>query len=175
MAAHTMKHGLASLGYAALLALPLATTVEARRPKKHDVAPAGADADADGVADDLDQCPETASDELVGSDGCPVCACGAGWSSHEAYVACVSSEARRQRMAGTLRVRAARAATRMARISTCGNEELTRCCVYAGFDSETGRCRLMTPHACDALDESESVDSADDEGPGSCLPNPCSF
>ncbi len=38
-----------------------------------------------------------------------------------------------------------------------------------------GDCRLMTAEACDALDDDERIDWAEDEDNGSCLPNPCVF
>ena len=54
-----------------------------------------------------------------------------------------------------------------------GDRRLTRCCVYADEDGDVGACRLMPPDACDALDTDDV--EADDEGSGSCVPNPCVF
>jgi hypothetical protein len=138
------------------------------------------DVDADGVADVLDQCPETPSGELVGSDGCSVCSCdqspdGSPWPSHRAYVGCVDVEARRQHEAGTLTRKQMRAAHSHAIRSTCGSAGLTRCCVYADFMDDAGRCQLITPTACDAIDEGTFEGDAEDEGSGSCVPNPCIF
>ena len=65
-----------------------------------------------------------------------------------------------------------RAGLRAARRSTCGTSALTRCCVYADDDADVGACKMMSPDACDQL--SDQVD-AEDEGSGSCLPNPCVF
>jgi len=76
-----------------------------------------------------------------------------------------------------MRAKQMRTAIRAARRSTCADQQLTRCCVYADFDTDVGQCRLMTADACDALDERlfEMDGAADDEGGGSCLPNPCVF
>jgi hypothetical protein len=64
---------------------------------------------------------------------------------------------------------------RVARRSTCGNIVLTRCCVYQDYFAEVGTCRITTVESCDAIDDrlSEGDGGADDEGPGSCAPNPC--
>jgi len=135
-----------------------------------------ADVDGDGVADQVDSCSDTPEGDLVGPDGCSVCPCEAtAWDSHQDYVRCVATEVQQRRVAGRLRRREARSALRRARRSTCGNTALTRCCVYQTEDDDTGSCRLMSPDACDALDESGRVDSADDEGAGSCMPDTCTF
>jgi len=68
-----------------------------------------------------------------------------------------------------------RAALRAARLSTCGNLDLTRCCVYQSDNDDVGRCRMMSPDACDALDRQMENGGADDMDSGSCLPNPCAF
>jgi hypothetical protein len=101
----------------------------------------------------------------------------AGWASHGDYVACVAREVRQQQLGGLLRAKQMRALIRAARRSTCGDRELTRCCVYGDSEADVGQCRLMSPKACDALDERlfERDGAADDEGSGSCLPNPCVF
>jgi len=140
------------------------------------------DGDADGVVDIADECLDTPAGTLIDDSGCSVCPCdataaGAPWSSRWEYIACVKAEAKRRRAAGLLRTRQMRVAIRAARRSSCGDAQLSRCCVYADFDSDVGQCRLMTSDACDALDERlfESDGAADDEGGGSCLPNPCVF
>ncbi len=141
---------------------------------------AGDDGDSDGVVDALDECPDTPIGDLIDDRGCSVCPCdgtaaGAAWGSRREYVACVKAESKQRRAVGLLRAKQMRAAIRAARRSTCADQQLTRCCVYADFDTEIGQCRLMTGAACDALDERlfESDGAADDEGGGSCLPNPC--
>jgi hypothetical protein len=137
------------------------------------------DADGDGVADAVDACPNTADGDFVGPDGCTICPCeqrldGETWASHGEFLACVGAEAR-----NVLSRRATRAALRRARNSTCGNDDLVRCCVFQNDDAMTGRCRVMTGDACDALDDSLFDDpngaSAWDFDSGSCLPNPCSW
>ena len=140
------------------------------------------DEDADGIVDSADACPDSPAGTLIDDRGCSVCPCeataaGAAWSSRQEYIACVKAEAKRRRAAGLLRAKQMRLAIRAARRSTCADAELTRCCVYADFDSDVGECRLMTPAACDALDERlfESDGAADDEGGGSCMPNPCVY
>jgi hypothetical protein len=141
---------------------------------------ASEDLDGDGVADAVDQCPDTPAGDLVDGNGCSVCPCdapagGTAWASHRAYVACVLTAAKERRAAGRLAATGIRAAVRHARSSTCGNPLLTRCCIYATAADTVGRCRMMTADACDALDASGHVDSADDVDPGSCSPSPCPF
>lgn len=106
---------------------------------------------------------------------CDTTADGAAWGSHSEYVACVARAARQLRTDGMLRPRQMRAAIRTARQSTCGNPSLTRCCVYQSDDDDVGRCRMLSPDACDALDDQIENGEADDMGSGSCLPNPCAF
>ena len=140
------------------------------------------DYDEDGVTDAADQCPDTDPADLIGPDGCAIASCefgldGSGWSSKRAYVAYVTSWAKGAKAAGTMSGRDVRALLRRARNSTCGAPDLVRCCVFALFDDDIGRCRIMTEDACDVLDDRmfESDGEADEEGPGSCLPNPCVF
>jgi len=142
----------------------------------------GPDADDDGVADAVDACPATEPADLAGPDGCAICSCegdadGTAWSSHKEYVACVREGARERRVAGTIDAARSRALMRRARNSTCGNAALVRCCVFALFDDESGRCRIMTEDACEALDDQlfDTDGEADVEDAGSCLPNPCTF
>ena len=104
---------------------------------------------------------------------CDTTAGGAAWTSHREYVSCVVTEARRRLRAHALRSRDMRATVRAAKFSSCGDEALTRCCVYRDEDAEVGTCRLTRPEDCDALD-GDRVE-ADDEGSGSCVPNPCVF
>ncbi len=106
---------------------------------------------------------------------CDAAADGAAWASHGEYVACVVSAARQLRTDGMLRPRQMHAAIRTARQSTCGNLSLTRCCVYQSDDDDVGRCRMMSPDACDALDSQMENGEADDMDSGSCLPNPCAL
>ena len=97
------------------------------------------------------------------------------WTLHSDYVACVVTEARQRRLVGGLRPRQMRAAIRAAKQSTCGNPLLTRSCIYQSDDDDVGHCRMMTPDACDALDDQMESGEADDEDSGSCLPNPRAF
>jgi hypothetical protein len=138
------------------------------------------DVDADGVPDDADQCDDTAAGEVVGADGCSACACGhdvdgSPWTSHRRYVACVGVEARTQTRAGLLTRKERRAAMRHAASSTCGRPEVVRCCVYADLGDDVGGCRFTTPDQCDAIADRTLDGDAEDEGPGSCVPNPCVF
>jgi len=63
------------------------------------IADADRDADGDGVADGIDACPDTPTDDTVGSDGCGLtqrCACagpvaGTPWRNHGAYVSCIAA------------------------------------------------------------------------------------
>jgi hypothetical protein len=135
------------------------------------------DSDGDGVVDALDNCDDTPPGDLVDADGCSVCPCdatvdGDDWGSHRDYVRCVASAARSRVQIGAFRPRDLRAVVKRARRSTCGNAALTRCCIYADEDADVGTCRMMRPDACDALSEHED---AEDEGNGSCVPNPCAF
>jgi hypothetical protein len=113
--------------------------------------------------------------EMAAACPCDARADGAAWVSHGEYVACVASEARQLRTDGMLRPRQMRAALWAARLSTCGNPDLTRCCVYQSDNDDVGRCRMMSPDACDALDSQMENGGADDMDSGSCLPNPCAF
>jgi len=101
------------------------------------------------------------------------CPCDLAWPSHAAYVGCVATEVGGRRSRGAVRPKEARALLRAARASSCGRAGLTRCCIYATDDDVVGRCRLLTPDACDALDARMDDGEADDAGSGSCLPNPC--
>jgi len=136
-----------------------------------------ADSDGDGVVDALDNCNDTPPGDLVDADGCSVCPCdatvdGDDWGSHRDYVGCVTNAVRSRVQIGALRPRVMRAVVKRARHSTCGNPQLTRCCIYTDEDADVGTCRMMRPDACDALSDQED---AEDEGGGSCVPNPCEF
>jgi hypothetical protein len=135
------------------------------------------DSDGDGVVDSLDNCDDTPPGDLVDADGCSICPCdatvdGDDWGSHRDYVRCVAAAGGSRVQIGALRGRDMRAVVRRARRSTCGSAKLTRCCIYADEDADVSSCRMMRPDACDAL--SDRVD-AEDEGSGSCVPNPCEF
>lgn len=142
------------------------------------------DTDADGVVDSLDQCPDTEPEELVDAVGCDVCACDGpndveSWTSHEQYVGCVITEAKARRAAKTIKRPHMRQMIKRARKATCGNENLTRCCVYAHLDDEAevnmGVCRVVTIDQCDNLSMREDLDWVEDLDMGSCSPNPCQF
>jgi hypothetical protein len=133
------------------------------------------DADADGVPDALDACPDTQAYELVGADGCSVCDCevdanGEPWAARRDYVRCVVAEVRARRIAHAIGRTQARLALRAARNATCGGEYLVRCCIMFPLRAE-GLCRVMDEMRCDAgllhADEVLDLDA------GSCLPNPC--
>ena len=140
------------------------------------------DIDEDGVADAMDTCPDTDPADLAGPDGCTIVSCelgldGSGWSSRRAYVTYVANWAKEARAAGRLTSRESRSLLRRARKSTCGDRELVRCCVFADFTDDVGQCRIMSEDACEAFDDRlyDRDGEADDDGPGSCLPNPCLF
>ncbi len=145
---------------------------------------AAGDSDGDGVADASDVCEDTDPSDVVGPDGCAICACedgpdGAGWASQKAFVACVESWVKGARAAGTLGAREARALMRRARNSTCGGADLVRCCVFHSLMADEGRCRIVSEATCDGV--AERLFETTDEGgaysadTGSCLPNPCLF
>jgi hypothetical protein len=141
-----------------------------------------ADADGDGVADAIDQCPDTPPGDLVDGTGCSVCPCdgpteGATWTSHADYVVCVVGAAKARRASGQLTRTKARAAMRQAKRATCGDATLTRCCVYppdSDADVVVGTCKIMSVDKCSQLEDDPDLDD-EDTGPGSCAPNPCSY
>ena len=54
------------------------------------------DDDGDGVLDAGDQCPNTATGEVVNQAGCSIddlCPCANEWKNHGAYVSCVAHAA----------------------------------------------------------------------------------
>jgi len=111
----------------------------------------------------------------VDARGCSVCACngpraGGGWPVRSAYLRCVRGEARLRVALGVLGRRERRSALERARQSSCGRTAATRCCLYAGADDVSGRCRVMRGAACATH---VSTEVAVDLGPGSCMPSPC--
>jgi hypothetical protein len=138
---------------------------------------ADTDSDGDGVPDAVDACPGTSPADLVGPDGCTVCSCDfGGWTSHGDYLACVAKWVKSAHASGAIDAKTARGMARQARNSTCGTA-MIRCCLFQPFDAAVGRCRVMSPDACDALDDRlfDQDGEADDWDTGSCSPNPCLF
>jgi hypothetical protein len=136
------------------------------------------DVDGDGVDDSIDECTDTEPGDMIDADGCSICPCeetadGDAWASHDAYVQCVAAEAKDRRHEHMVKRKEMRAMIKHAKASSCGNDELTRCCTYAGDDDDVGKCKVMSVDKCDAL--WEESDYVDDAGPGSCTPNPCGF
>lgn len=141
------------------------------------------DDDGDGVADDVDACLDTPAGDLVKADGCSVCPCDGPtedqpWASRGEYQTCVFTEVRARKRAGSMNRKAARAAMKNARKASCGDAQLTRCCVYPSdipddADTIVGDCKVMTVDHCAQLED--TLDWAEDADPGSCLPNPCVF
>ena len=137
--------------------------------------PPAADADHDGVPDDVDACPDTPPYDLVDSTGCSVCDCevdgtGAPWASRTAYVRCVLAEVRARRAGGLLTSRAARPYLHAMRMSSCGYETRTRCCIMFPGRPQ-GLCRVMDEAICDP--DVLHAETAEDFDAGSCFPNPC--
>lgn len=152
---------------AAALALALVATVATGQARSQALP---ADADRDGVADDVDLCPDTAPYDLVDGDGCPVCDCDDAWNKRGEYLRCVYQEIRARRADGRLTVQAARLVSKAARNSTCGNDTKVRCCLMIA-GKPTGMCRIMDEVRCDAtLLGAAAVQDLDS---GSCFPNPC--
>jgi hypothetical protein len=138
------------------------------------------DDDNDGVDDDFDDCWDTPEGDLVDEVGCSVCDCdetptGEAWASHGDYVQCVVAEVKARMTAAAMTRVERRAAVQHAKRSTCGNDELTRCCIFPDTDDEVivGRCKVVPWDRCDAMIETR--DWAEDLDTGSCLPNPCVY
>ena len=130
-----------------------------------------ADADQDGVADDVDACPDTAPYDLVDAAGCPVCDCDEDWASRGEYLRCVLDEVHARRADVSLGPKAAKLVVKAARNSTCGHPTKVRCCLMIP-EKSTGMCRIMDELRCqdDLLGgDVEDLDS------GSCFPNPCAL
>ncbi len=141
-----------------------------------------ADDDGDGVANEVDDCPDTPVGNLVDDAGCSMCPCDAPtdaniWESRRAYLTCVTDAAKELLATGRLDRKTRRLVLRSARTSTCGKPDLARCCIYPHFDPaadvNVGRCRIMTGDRCDML--GEKLDTVESLDSGSCYPNPCSF
>ena len=153
----------------AVLALALAASLAAG-PVQAQALPA--DADRDGVADDVDACPDSGLYELVDASGCAVCACeaaapGADPSARADYLRCVFTEIHARRADGRLTRKAARPFVKAARVSTCGVDKV-RCCIMFEGKAE-GMCRITDEVRCDASLGADVVDL----DVGSCFPNPC--
>ena len=107
-----------------------------------------ADADRDGVLDDVDACPDSGQHELVDAAGCSVCDCDEEWDSRGAYTRCVYDEVHARRGDGRLTRKAARLVVKAARNSTCGFDTKVRCCIMFSEKPE-GMCRIMDELRCD--------------------------
>ena len=136
------------------------------------------DSDADGVLDDVDQCPGTPGLDLIyqsgdqeNPHGCSVCPCGAAWPSHDAYVSCVSAEANRRYLAGRLSSDQVNTVLLHARNSTCGDPTVIRCCAWKSTKRGTGTCAVMVPTQC--VPRLLRVKRTGNWGSGSCYYNPC--
>ena len=130
------------------------------------------DADRDGVADAVDVCPATPLGDVVGTQGCSVCPCDAVWSSHAAYVSCVTVEANRQYLAGLMTRTRKTQAISGAQNSTCGTTA-TRCCTWRKLVyGSLGVCGVMDPSKCSFTVLGKW---AENRGPGSCYYNPCTW
>jgi hypothetical protein len=140
------------------------------------------DLDNDGVADEVDFCEETPEGDFVDGEGCSICPCdetydGDEWASHDEFVSCVIAEAKLRKKARMITRKQKRAAVKRAKRSSCGNDELTRCCVYGDHldydaDPVIGECRVMSPDACFELGDDVYTEDA---GSGGCTPNPCTW
>ena len=156
----------------AVLALALAAPVAAGLAHAQALP---ADADKDGIADDVDECPESAPYDMVDGVGCAVCDCdenaaGDDWSSRGDYLRCVLDEVHARRADGRLTRKASRLVVKAARNSTCGTDTKVRCCIMFAARPQ-GICKVMDEARCEAgllgADVVEDIDS------GSCFPNPC--
>jgi hypothetical protein len=152
---------------AATLALALVASL-ATGPAGAQALPA--DADRDGVMDDVDLCEDSAPYELVDADGCAVCECDDAWDSRGQYLRCVYDEIHARRADGRLGRKDARLVTKAARNSTCGHDTKVRCCMMFAAKAE-GMCRIMDELRCDAV--LLHADAVVDLDSGSCFPNPC--
>ncbi len=139
------------------------------------LAQADSDDDRDGVPDEVDFCLDTPAGDFIDAFGCSVCDCeqapeGGAWSSRRAYQRCVAAEARTRLLDGRIGPAEFRLALKRARASSCGNADLTRCCLFRRAGG-AGRCRVMAWERCDA--ETLRIHDAVDWDVGSCFPNPC--
>lgn len=86
--------------------------------------PSQLDTDLDGVTDPLDQYPNTPGGEAVNAQGAGIsqlCPCNGPWTSHTAYVSCVTKTASTFRRAKLISSADQMRITRAASRSTCGN------------------------------------------------------
>jgi len=137
---------------------------------------AAVDDDVDGVDDTIDECIDTPPGDFVDAVGCSVCDCdfdanGDDWASRGAYQRCVIKEAKARKADGRITKRAFREAIKRARNASCGNPDLTRCCVWTTEETAEARCKVVDWERCDP--DSLGVFDAEDVDVGSCLPNPC--
>lgn len=142
----------------------------------------GVDIDGDGVDDAIDECVGTEAGDIVDETGCGVtddCPCemtadGELWANHGEYVRCVVQAAKVRRTGARSVRRGLKAVKKRARRSTCGQENLTRCCVWEDLDDlAPGKCRKLSVERCELLGGQDDVAAVEDMGPGSCEPNPC--
>ncbi len=75
---HSLTDGLALVGLEFSPANPKPVVESAPQPEPAAVAPVAADTDGDGVADDLDKCPNTPAGMRVDATGCPIDSDGDG-------------------------------------------------------------------------------------------------
>jgi YVTN family beta-propeller protein len=85
------------------------------------------DLDDDGVPDDQDLCPDTASGAIIDANGCSgaqlidlACPCDDTWRNHGQYVSCVAQETKTQIKAGLITPAEKYAFVTAAARSTCG-------------------------------------------------------
>jgi hypothetical protein len=133
------------------------------------------DADGDGIVDEVDACPGTATYALVDAEGCDVCACdvdatGEPWAKRGDYLHCVLDEVHARRLAEQLDRKASRLVIKAARNSTCGYETRVRCCIMLP-SKPAGMCKVMDVLRCDA--NALHAGMVEDHDAGSCFPNPC--
>jgi len=134
--------------------------------------PPAADVDQDGVADEVDACPDTAPYDMVDAAGCPVCDCDEDWASRGEYLGCVLDEVHARRADDSLGRKAAKLVVKAARNSTCGYPTKVRCCVMI-HEKSTGMCKIMDELRCD--EALLGADDVEDFDSGSCFPNPCAL
>ena len=150
------------IALALMLAMPFAPSVGRADPP---------DADQDGVADEVDACPDTAPYDMVDAAGCPVCDCDEDWASRSEYLHCVFDEVHARRADDSLSRKAAKLVVRAARSSTCGHPTRVRCCIMIP-EKSTGMCKIMDELRCDDVLLGGDVEDLDS---GSCFPNPCAL
>jgi hypothetical protein len=83
------------------------------------------DSDGDGVANDRDNCPDTAPGEAVDANGCSIeqlCPCTGPWRNHGEYVNRLSEVANRFEGAGLISRQKKLELIRQAAASDCGKQ-----------------------------------------------------